>query len=125
MADLGKQIKAKRRQFSLMDALSSLADQTGRIRYGVPTSVKERLARMRALPGAPEVTADAEEADRYAAGHLFGREHPMLSEKLQPLVSMLKTSDLPLLGGSSPELQSYADAGARAGRLEAENRRRR
>lgn len=77
-------------------------DVLGRLRYGVPTSEKEPLARAQALPGAPAAnTAAGEEADRYSY--------------VQPLVSRLKVSDLPFFGGSSPELQSYADAGAQQG----------
>lgn len=97
--------------------LSSLADQFGRLRYGVPTSEKERLARTPgALPGAPRADADAEEADRYASGYLFGQTWPRLAPVLQPYIDRLKVSDVPLLGGSSPELQSYATQGVAMGR---------
>lgn len=99
-----------------MDFLNFLLDQAGRIRYGVPTSEKEALARSGSLPGAPEdFSAGQEKADRYASGFLFGQEHPYISQMVQPLVNRIKTSDLPFLGGSSPELQSYASEGARRG----------
>lgn len=86
------------------------------LRYGIPTSQKEIVARQQLLPGAPAAnTETGEEADRYSAGYLFALEHPELATWVQPAVSRLKTSDLPFFGGSSPELQSYADAGSQAG----------
>ncbi len=94
---------------------------TGALRYGVSTADKERLAIGRELPGAPEdATADQDPANRYAAGYLFAQEHPTLSSVVQPFVDMLKTSDLPFFGGSSPELQSWASHGATQGREAAE-----
>lgn len=119
MADLAKQIENARRKMNIADALMGLLDQAGRLRYGVPTSVKEAMARSGSLPGAPQPDADAEEADRYASGYLFAKAHPKISKAVQPLVSRLKVSDLPLFGGATPELQSFADAGA----TEAERRR--
>lgn len=98
-------------------------DQLGRLRYGVPTSEKERLARTGELPGAPTYNPtlsdeeNMERADRYASGYLFGKARPQVSSFIQPLIDMLKTSDLPAFGGSSPELQSYASEGARRGRF--------
>jgi len=111
-----KDIESLRRKFELSKALEDMLDQAGRLRYGVPTSEKERLARSGELPGSPEADADAEEADRYAAGFLFSKKHPDLSAALQPLISRLKVSKTPLFGGSSPELQSYADFGSSMGR---------
>jgi len=120
MADLKKDIGSQRRKASVLRALlggiEDLADAAGQLRYGVRTSRKEALARARSLPGAPTPDEDAEEADRYAAGYLFAKKYPRFSSAFQPLVSRLKVSDTPILGGSSPELQSYADAGATAGR---------
>ncbi len=90
------------------------ADQLGRLRYGVPTSEKERLARTGELPGAPSpLTTGVEEQDRYASGFLSGQTWPNASELFQPLVDRVKTSDLPFFGGDSPELQSYASEGSR------------
>lgn len=109
---LSKKVSAARRRADIMGAIRDILDQAGRLRYGVPTSEKERLARAGALPGAPEPDEDAEEADRYASGYLFSAAHPTLSRVVQPLVSRLKVSDLPAFGGSSAELQSFADAGA-------------
>lgn len=95
-----------------MDFLNVL----GNIRYGVPTSQKESLARSGSLPGAPEdTTAEQKAADRYAAGFLFALQHPEIASTIQPLVDRLKTSDLPLFGGASPELQSYASEGVTRG----------
>ncbi len=92
--------------------LSSAADQAGRMRYGVPTSEKERLAASGSLPGAPQdQSADQGAANRYASGYLFGQAHPTLAPMVQPAVDMLKTSDLPGIGGESPEAQSYASHG--------------
>jgi len=107
--------------WSLANVLSAL----GNVRYGVSTEEKERLARSGSLPGSPTAnTADAAEADRYAAGYLFAKEHPWLSQYIQPAVDRLKVSTTPVFGGSSPELQSYATAGSNAGRLAAENEER-
>lgn len=90
-----------------------LFDLVGSIRYGAPTSEKERLAISGSLPGAPEDrTAEQDAANRYAAGYLFAKEHPRFSRLVQPLVDAVKTSDLPWVGGSTPELQSYASHGA-------------
>lgn len=90
---------------------------TGALRYGVSTAEKERLAREGSLPGAPvDHSADQTKADRYAAGFLFGQNWPRLSEAVQPVVDRIKTSDLPFFGGSTPEEQSYASAGAAQGR---------
>ena len=81
---------------------------------------KERLARGRELPGSPRAdTEDAEEADRYAAGYLFGQNWPTAAGYIQPFVDMLKTSDLPLLGGAGPELQSWASHGVQQGQMAA------
>lgn len=97
--------------------LEGLADQFGRLRYGVPTSEKERLARTRgSLPGMPPVSESAEESDRYASGYLFGQTWPRLAPEIQSLIDRIKVSDLPLVGGSTPELQSYATQGVNAGR---------
>ena len=96
--------------------LRDLLDFAGRIRYGMPTSEKERLAVTGALPGAPEdKTVDQTAANRYSSGFLFALEHPTLAAAIQPVVSQIKVSDLPILGGSSPELQSYADSGVQQG----------
>ena len=96
--------------------LSKLMDLPGYLRYGVPTSEKERLAVSGELPGAPEdPSASQDVSNRYAAGYLFGREHPTVSRAVQPLVDMVKTSDLPFVGGSDPELQSWASQGVRSG----------
>lgn len=90
-------------------------DIPGRLRYGVPTAEKEALASSRALPGAPvDNSADQDIANRYAAGYLFAKQHPHLAPIVQPFINALKTSDLPLFGGASPELQSYAQAGMNA-----------
>jgi hypothetical protein len=99
-----------------------MPDFFGKLRYGVDTAEKEKLARQRALPGAPlDTSAEQEKADRYASGYLFGKTWPILSRLAQPMVDRLKTSDLPLLGGSTPELQSQASSGVMQGRLAAEN----
>jgi hypothetical protein len=85
---------------------------TGTLRYGVSTAEKEKLARGGALPGAPvDKTADQERADRYASGYLFATRWPRLSSAVMPLINALKTSDIPFLGGDSPEIQSYAQNG--------------
>ena len=98
------------------EILEAALDAPGRLRYGVPTSTKERLALQQALPGAPrDMTADQDAANRYASGFLFGREHPQIAAAVQPIVSRLKVSDLPFFGGSSPELQSQADYGVQQG----------
>ena len=74
---------------------------TGTFRYGVTTAEKERLARARALPGAPrDLSADQSVADRYAAGYLFGTNWPNLAPVVLPLINVLKTSSLPFFGGS-------------------------
>lgn len=100
---------------SYADAL----DIPGRLRYGVPTSRKEALASARALPGAPkDDSADQDVANRYAAGYMFAQQHPHLAPLVQPFVDAIKTSDLPLIGGASPELQSYAVEGMNRALLE-------
>jgi len=89
-------------------------------RYGTDTATKEVLAREGSLPGAPvDPSADQEIADRYAAGFLFGLQYPTLAENVLPYLNMLKTSDIPGFGGSSPELQSYGSHGIQQGILEA------
>jgi len=106
-----------------MPNVMDLLDIAGRLRYGVPTSEKEAAARRGDLPGAPvDNTADQARADRYAAGYLFGKAHPTIAAAVMPIVSQLKTSDLPVLGGSSPELQSYALQGAQRGIQDAQPR---
>ncbi len=96
--------------------MAGLADLLGVLRYGVPTDEKEQLARMGSLPGAPvDRTADQAAADRYASGYLFGKTHPVIAPAVQPFVNRLKTSDLPFFGGSTPELQSQAQAGVNTG----------
>jgi hypothetical protein len=85
---------------------------TGTLRYGVSLDEKERLAREGSLPGAPiDNTAEQEAADRYAAGYLFAQTWPRLAPVVMPIINALKTSDLPLLGGDDPSLQSQAQAG--------------
>lgn len=92
---------------------------TGAVRYGVSTAEKERLARERTLPGAPEDRSENQEAaDRFAAGFLFGFHYPQIAPYIQTLVNRVKTSDLPVFGGSSPELQSHAVHGMEMGILE-------
>jgi hypothetical protein len=87
-------------------------DIPGRLRYGMSTADKEAAASSRSLPGAPaDNTADQDVANRYAAGYLFAQQHPHLAPVVQPLIDALKTSDLPIFGGASPELQSYAHEG--------------
>lgn len=99
------------------DLLSAL----GNLRYGVPTAEKERLARTGELPGAPSYDPSLPDeenmarADRHAAGYLFGKAHPTLAPMVQPFVNRIKTSDLPLLGGSSPKEQSFAQQGVNIG----------
>lgn len=96
-----------------MADIRDLFDLAGVIRYGVPTAEKERLAISGALPGAPEDRSPEQDAaNRYAAGYLFAKQHPRLASWIQPAVDVIKTSDLPFLGGSSPELQSYASEGS-------------
>jgi hypothetical protein len=77
---LSKKIKSARRKADIMGALSDLLDQAGRLRYGMPTSQKEAMARAGSLPGSPTPDADAEEADRYASGYLFSAAHRTLSK---------------------------------------------
>ena len=94
--------------------LRDLLDLAGVIRYGVPTAEKERMAIESTLPGAPQdFSAEQTAANRYAAGYLFGQQHPEIAETVQPWVDLIKVSDLPLLGGSTPEEQSYASEGVR------------
>ena len=94
--------------------LADLLDQIGRLRYGVPTSEKERIALSGTLPGAPAAnTQDASEAQRYASGYLFAKEHPALAELVQPAVDTARIGWF----GDSPELQSYATAGANSARI--------
>ncbi len=96
--------------------LRDVLDIAGLLRYGMPTSEKERLAISGTLPGAPvDHTADQDAANRYAAGYLFAKEHPILAPIVQPMVNRLKVSDLPLFGGSTPDLQSQATAGMNQG----------
>lgn len=95
---------------------SDYLDVLGQLRYGVPTSQKEALAAQGALPGAPQdPTAEQERANRYASGYLFGQQWPNVAPAVQPWVDRIKTSNLPFLGGSSPELQSYASQGVAKG----------
>lgn len=110
---------------ALRDKASDVADQAGRIRYGVPTSEKERLARTGSLPGAPS-GADAETADRYAAGYLTTRQHPSLYPAIAPYIDATKTSapaDIlgALLGGDTPTVQSYATSGMNQALLDRSN----
>jgi len=95
-----------------MDLLGAL----GKLRYGMSTGDKEVLAAGRVLPGAPvDNSAEQAKANRYASGYLFGQQWPRLAPAIQPLVDRIKTSDLPFLGGESPELQSYATQGMNVG----------
>jgi hypothetical protein len=99
---------------TLLDAIRSGADVFGQLRYGVPTSEKERIALTGALPGAPAANkADPAEAERYASGYLFQKEHPVLASTVQPMVDRVRLAWF----GDSPELQSYAHAGANAARI--------
>jgi len=92
--------------------IGEILDATGYLRYGVPVARKEALAASQSLPGAPvDQTENLDAANRYASGYLFAQAHPHLAPVVQPLIDMLKTSDLPFFGGSSPTLQSYATAG--------------
>jgi hypothetical protein len=103
-------------ELGLPMTLGELLAMAGNLRYGVGTDEKERLAISRALPGAPrDTSADQDAANRYASGYLFGLNHPTIAAAVQPFVSQLKTSDLPLFGGSTPELQSQADSGVQQG----------
>ena len=109
------------RGLSIIDIL----DLAGVLRYGVPTSEKERLAVSRELPGAPaDVSPEQGAAHRYASGYLFAQQHPTIAPIVQPLVDRLKVSDLPLFGGSSPELQAYASQGVTRALSEQANRMR-
>jgi hypothetical protein len=93
-----------------------LLDALGSLRYGRSTADKEALAAAGSLPGAPkDTTADLERGNRYASGYLFGQNWPNLAPAVQPLIDTIKTSDLPLLGGSTPELQSFASEGVSRG----------
>ena len=100
-----------------MASLRDLLDFAGTLRYGVPTSEKEILARQQILPGAPPAnTETGEEADRFTPRATSSRSSIQSSPRWrQPAVSRLKTSDLPFFGGSSAELQSYADQGTQQG----------
>jgi hypothetical protein len=90
-----------------MPNLRDLLDPLGELRYGVPTSEKERIAVSRALPGAPEdPSAEQDVANRYAAGYLFAQQHPEIAPRLLPIVSTIKA-----LFGTDPDLQSWAHAG--------------
>jgi hypothetical protein len=100
--------------------LADLFDQFGRIRYGVPTSEKERMALTGELPGSPSAAkADPLEAERYASGYLFAKQHPALAEVVQPVVDRVRIGWF----GDSPELQSYAQAGANAARIHEQPKR--
>ena len=95
-----------------MPDIGEILDATGYLRYGMPVARKEALAAGRSLPGAPaDQSEDLDAANRYASGYLFAKQYPRIAPFVQPLVDMLKTSDLPFFGGSSPTLQSYATAG--------------
>lgn len=87
-----------------------IGDQAGRLRYGVPTSVKEQMAEKGSLPGAPTVPND-ERDNRYASGYLFAKQYPNAAPVIQPWIDRVKTSSLPIFGGESPEVQSYAQQG--------------
>ena len=90
----------------------SFLGKLGKLRYGVSTEDKERLAISGGLPGAPQDnSAGQEKSNRYASGFLFAKQNPTIASLVQPLVNRIKTSDLPFVGGSSPELQSYASQG--------------
>lgn len=96
---------------------------TGILRYGVTTADKEKLARERALPGAPlDPSAEQNVADRYAAGYLFATHWPKLAPAVLPIISALKTSSLPFLGGEDPSIQSFAQAGMNRALLDQSNR---
>lgn len=96
---------------------------TGILRYGVTTAEKEKLARERALPGAPRDPSAAQAAaDRYAAGYLFGTYWPRAAPVLMPWISAAKTSGWPLIGGENPALQSLAEAGLSRALIDAANR---
>lgn len=98
--------------------LDDVFDLAGYLRYGMPTSEKEALALRGDLPGAPPAaSADAEEAQRYAAGYLFGKAHPTIAPVVQPFVDALKNTGIPGMGKvpfiteGRPELQDYAGRG--------------
>ncbi len=81
---------------------SWLVDQAGRIRYGMPTTEKEKLARSGLLPGSPK-TDDADVLDRYASGMLAARTW---GGGVQPIADRLH-----LAGLDDPDVQSWATTG--------------
>lgn len=102
----------------LLDALINLGGRVGsQVRYGMPLEDKERLALSGQLPGAPEDPAMVEERQRHGAGYLFGQEWPRLSTAVMPAVNLVKGTDWWGLGGSSPELQSWANHGQTLGAM--------
>lgn len=96
--------------------IRDILDFAGNLRYGVPTSEKEVIARQQLLPGAPPAnTETGEEADRYSAAYLFGLQHPDIAEAVMPAVAALKVSGVPFFGGSTEETQAYGDRGSQMG----------
>lgn len=103
----------------VLDAAEKVAPDTGSIRYGVSTAEKERIARNGSLPGAPkDHSADQKKADRYASAYLFAKKWPRLSDAVGPLLDMIGTSDLPIIGGLKPEEQSQAQTARNRAKLD-------
>ncbi len=75
------------------EGLYDLADQFGRLRYGVPTSEKERMAVSGEVPGAQPIQyndRDVARENRRAAAYLFGKTWPRLAPVIQPAINRFK-----------------------------------
>ncbi len=92
---------------------SKLADQLGRLRYGVPTSEKEAFARQEMAPMIGDESEDLANSDRAAAGYMFAEQWPRVQEAVQPWVDRARIG----WGGDTPEEQSYATYGANLAKL--------
>jgi len=92
-----------------MGFTEALADWLGKVRYGDEGgSGKEVFAREKVAPFIKDKTADLARSERFASGHEFARNHPKLSDTVQPWVDAARIGWF----GDSPEEQSYATYGA-------------
>jgi hypothetical protein len=87
-------------------------DPLYRLRYGVTSADKARLAASGAVPGAQPVGSeqDIEREDRRASAYLFAREHPGVAGVVQPIVDDLRLRAF----GDSPQVVAVAQQGQEA-----------
>ena len=103
------------------DAIQFFNDIGGRIRYGVPTYIKETMAIRGEVPGHDPKNAKSQEGldveQRRAAAYLFGRNYPNLAPMVQPAIDSLRSGD-------APEVLAVTQSAVERGSSDAEEERR-